>query len=65
MLLSGSITVKVMVFIEREPDGDDVFVHFKEIEGDGFKTLVEGQKVEFGLIKRDQGLAAEAVSKLE
>lgn len=33
-------------FIER-PDGDDVFVHFSSIEGSGFKTLEEGQNVEF------------------
>lgn len=33
-------------FIERE-DGTDVFVHYSAIEGDGFKTLEEGQKVEF------------------
>ncbi len=52
-------------FIQREPEGDDVFVHFKEIQGEGFKTLFEGQKVEFGLIVRDRGFAAENVSKLE
>jgi len=33
-------------FIERE-GGSDVFVHFRAISGDGFKTLVEGQEVEF------------------
>jgi CspA family cold shock protein len=33
-------------FISRE-DGDDVFVHFSQIEGEGYKTLQEGQKVEF------------------
>jgi len=33
-------------FIERE-GGSDVFVHFRAIAGDGFKTLVEGQEVEF------------------
>lgn len=33
-------------FIERE-DGDDLFVHFSEIQGDGFKTLDEGQAVTF------------------
>jgi CspA family cold shock protein len=33
-------------FIERE-GGDDLFVHFSEIQGDGFKTLDEGQAVEF------------------
>jgi cold shock protein len=33
-------------FISRD-DGDDVFVHFSQIEGEGYKTLQEGQKVEF------------------
>jgi len=33
-------------FLER-PDGDDVFVHFSEIRGDGFRTLNDGQQVEF------------------
>jgi cold shock protein len=33
-------------FISRE-EGDDVFIHFSEIQGSGFKTLQEGQKVEF------------------
>lgn len=52
-------------FIQREPEGEDVFVHFREIQGDGFKTLFEGQRVEFGLIVRDRGFAAENVAKLE
>ena len=37
---------KVYGFIEREV-GDDLFVHFSEIQGDGFKTLAEGQAVTF------------------
>ncbi len=35
-------------FIEQE-DGDDVFVHFRAIQGEGYKTLEEGQEVEFEL----------------
>ncbi|MCI0877219.1 MAG: cold-shock protein, partial [Chloroflexi bacterium] len=35
-------------FIERE-DGDDVFVHFSAIQGDGFRSLAEGQQVEFAV----------------
>ena len=48
-------------FIERET-GDDVFVHFRAIRGDGFKTLKDGQKVEFNLIEGQKGLQAEDVS---
>ncbi len=52
-------------FIQRDGEGDDVFVHFREIQGDGFKTLLEGQKVEFSLIQREKGFAAESVSTVE
>lgn len=48
-------------FIERE-SGEDVFVHFRAIRGDGFKTLKDGQKVEFNLIEGQKGLQAEDVS---
>lgn len=41
-------------FIERE-DGNDVFVHFKAITGDGFKTLTEGQEVEFEVEQGQKG----------
>ena len=47
-------------FIARD-DGADVFVHYREIRGDGFKTLAEGQRVEFSLVTRDKGPAAEDV----
>ncbi len=48
-------------FIERD-SGDDVFVHFRAIRGDGFRTLKDGQKVEFNLIDSQKGLQAEDVS---
>ena len=48
-------------FIERE-GGDDVFVHFSAITMDGYKTLVEGQKVEFDVVQGDKGLQAANVS---
>ncbi|HCV20532.1 MAG: cold shock domain-containing protein [Arenicellales bacterium] len=51
-------------FIEQE-NGDDVFVHYREIRGEGFKTLAEGQKVEFTLIPRDKGPAAEDVAPVD
>ncbi len=44
-------------FIERE-EGDDVFVHFSAINMDGYKTLTEGQKVEFEVVQGDKGLQA-------
>ena len=50
-------------FIERE-DGDDVFVHFSAIEDDGFKTLEEGQEVEFEIVEGDEGPQAENVVKV-
>ena len=52
-------------FIQRDDGGDDVFVHFKEIQGEGFKTLSEGQKVQFGLVERDKGFSAENVASVE
>ncbi|MGL4736288.1 MAG: cold shock domain-containing protein [Cellulosilyticaceae bacterium] len=47
-------------FIERA-DGDDVFVHFSAIQGDGFKTLEEGQKVTFEITQGPRGAQAENV----
>lgn len=41
-------------FIERE-DGDDVFVHFSAIQAEGFKTLEEGQDVEFDIVDGERG----------
>lgn len=49
-------------FIERE-DGDDVFVHFSAIESDGFKTLDEGQEVEFEIVEGARGPQAANVTK--
>ncbi|KJS72547.1 MAG: cold-shock protein [Desulfotomaculum sp. BICA1-6] len=50
-------------FIEKE-DGGDVFVHFSAIQGDGFKTLVEGQDVEFDIVEGTRGPQAANVVKL-
>ncbi len=49
-------------FIER-PDGDDVFVHFSAIEGDGFKSLVEGDSLEFDIVEGPKGKQAANVIK--
>ena len=50
-------------FIERE-DGPDVFVHFSSIKGEGFKTLSDGQKVEFTVTDGQKGPQAENVIPL-
>ncbi len=50
-------------FIER-PDGDDVFVHYSAIEGSGFRTLTEGQEVEFEVVDGPKGKQAANVVKL-
>jgi CspA family cold shock protein len=51
-------------FITRQESEDDVFVHFRSIQGEGFRTLNEGQEVEFTLIEGPKGLQAENVSKI-
>ncbi len=50
-------------FIEVENE-DDVFVHFSAIEGEGFKSLDEGQQVEFEVVEGDRGPQAANVVKL-
>lgn len=45
-------------------EGGDVFVHFRSIRGEGYRTLDEGQAVEFNLISGPKGLQAEDVIKL-
>jgi CspA family cold shock protein len=45
-------------------NGEDIFVHFSAIETDGFKTLDEGQRVEFEIIEGDKGPQASKVSKI-
>ncbi|ETT81470.1 cold-shock protein [Viridibacillus sp. FSL R5-0477] len=50
-------------FIEVEGE-NDVFVHFSAIQGDGFKTLDEGQKVEFEVVEGNRGPQAANVTKL-
>jgi cold shock protein len=50
-------------FIEQE-NGEDVFVHFSSIVGEGFKTLAEGQAVAFDVVQGAKGLQAANVTKL-
>lgn len=51
-------------FIARE-EGDDVFVHYRAINGKGHRSLSDGQRVEFDLVNGEKGLAAENVEKLD
>ena len=51
-------------FIERE-EGDDVFVHYNSLQGDGFKSLQEGQRVEFTLEQGEKGPQAVDVAVIE
>ncbi|GFO54123.1 cold-shock protein [Geomonas sp. Red276] len=50
-------------FIEQD-NGEDVFVHFSAIKGDGFKSLAEGDAVEFDVQKGPKGLQAANVTKI-
>jgi len=50
-------------FIQHE-DGSDVFVHFSAIEGEGYKTLEEGQEVEFETIETPKGIQATKVVRI-
>ena len=67
MALTGKVkwfsNTKGYGFIEQE-SGEDVFVHFSAIQGEGFKTLEEGQKVQFDITKGQKGPQAANVVKL-
>jgi cold shock protein len=51
-------------FIERGNGEADVFVHFSAINGDGYKSLTEGQRVSFDVVQGDKGLQAANVNPL-
>jgi|ETNmetMinimDraft_16_1059900.scaffolds.fasta_scaffold80986_2 CspA family cold shock protein len=51
-------------FIQQE-DGNDVFVHYSNITGNGFKVLEDGESVEFEVVEGDKGLQAQNVVKAE
>lgn len=51
-------------FIKAE-DGTDIFVHFSEIKMDGYKTLEEGEKVQFEIVETPKGTLAQNVTVIE
>ena len=51
-------------FITQKDGGEDVFVHFSAIQGDGFKTLAEGESLEFDVARGPKGLQAANVRKV-
>lgn len=52
-------------FISRENGEKDCFVHHSAIQGNGFKSLQEGQRVEFDVVQGNKGPAAENVTKID
>ena len=51
-------------FISPEAGGEDLFAHFSEIQGSGFKTLAEGQRVQFEVKRGPKGLQAAQIKPL-
>ena len=68
MVTPGSVTwfndSKGFGFVSRDDGEKDVFVHHSDILGQGFKNLVEGEKVEFDVVQGDKGPRAENLVKL-
>ncbi len=52
-------------FITPENGEKDCFVHYSAIEGEGFRSLAEGQRVEFDIVEGQKGPAAQKVTRLE
>ena len=52
-------------FISRAEDGRDVFVHYSSIQGDGFRTLIQGQPVQYDENMGPKGLFASGVQRLQ
>jgi len=46
------------------PSGQDVFVHYSQIQGDGFRSLKDGEAVEYELVQGDKGFQARAVTRV-
>ncbi len=52
-------------FIRRKTGGNEIYVHYSDIAGEGFRTLSEGELVEFDLSEGERGLEAKNVRKIE
>jgi len=52
-------------FIQGSQEGKDIFVHYTSIEGEGFRSLKDGEAVEFDLVESDKGLQARHVRRRE
>jgi CspA family cold shock protein len=52
-------------FIEPEGGGEDIFVHYSAIVGDGYRTLTDGDRVVFEIVRGEKGAQARNVSKLD
>lgn len=50
-------------FIQGKEEGKDIFVHYTSIEGEGFRSLKDGESVEFDLVESDKGLQAHHVRR--
>ncbi len=68
MRITGTVkwfnTKKGYGFITRDDGQGDIFGHYSAIEGNGFKKLEEGQKVEFEVVEEEKGPRAQSVKKL-
>ena len=47
------------------PEGQDVFVHYSQIQGDGFRSLKDGEDVDYELVEGDKGMQARTVQRAE
>lgn len=52
-------------FISPDGGGDDVFVHYSVIQADGFRTLNEGDKVEYEAVETPKGMQATSVTRID
>lgn len=57
-------TKKGFGFIRKEDSEQDIFVHYTSISGDGYKSLQEGESVQFELVEGPKGLQAQNVSRM-